>query len=146
MKSKKQSQQKCDGGLGKITGIYVRKIDSEKKLESYLYKEVQKLGGIALKYPARHHDGMLDRFILMPFGLFYILEMKSTGKTPSPLQKLKIDELRGIGHKVDWIDNMIDLKKYIRRLKCEQQNASIRYRDISEIPELIWPETKFFVR
>lgn len=80
---------------------------SEKKLDIYLKKLVEKQGGVYLKVEPIHTRGIPDRFLLMPPGNLMLVELKTTGEIPSPIQKAFHRILKKIGFTV-WI---IDTKK-----------------------------------
>ena len=52
---------------------------NEKLIEKKLREEIQKLGGVALKFLPTYWVGAPDRLILMPGGRVYWAETKSTG-------------------------------------------------------------------
>ena len=60
--------------------------ESEKRLEANLRDRLRALGGLALKLPAIHHAGLPDRLCLLPDGVAFFVEVKSTGEKPRPLQ------------------------------------------------------------
>jgi hypothetical protein len=76
----------------------------EKKLEKKLFKLVKDHGGYALKFFCMSFTGMPDRIILMPGGRIWFVEVKDTGKKPTPRQEFVIGWLRKLGFEV-WIIN-----------------------------------------
>jgi hypothetical protein len=89
----------------------------EKRLEAKLKREVKKLDGEALKISSMFYTGLPDRIVLMPGGKLYWVELKSTGKKPTPRQLLVHRLLRGLGFKVYVIDNDGLLTELILELK-----------------------------
>src|SRR5690349_1380031 len=89
----------------------------EKKLETNLFKLVKKLGGYALKFFCLSFTGMPDRIVLMPGGRIWFVEVKDTGKKPTPRQEFVIGWLRKLGFEV-WImtarKNLVSLKKELQ--------------------------------
>lgn len=73
---------------------------SEKALERKLCLEVKSLGGVALKHSCATQSGFPDRICILPTGLTVWVELKSSGKNPSPLQSVRIHDLRHLGHEV----------------------------------------------
>lgn len=73
---------------------------SEKAIERYLCKQVASLGGVCLKYANANMVGYPDRVALMPGGRCLWFELKSLGRTTSKVQKIRIAQLEGIGHRV----------------------------------------------
>ena len=87
--------------------------DSEKYLDDYIVKEVKRMGGLCLKLVAVSWFGFPDRTILLKPGRIFFLELKSKGKTPKPRQEYVHKILRSLGFRVDWIDNLEQLKRYV---------------------------------
>ena len=78
---------------------------NEKLIEKKLREEVKKMGGIALKFYSEFNTGYPDRIVLMPGGRIYFVELKSTGKKMSPIQKVMADKLKSLGFGVFLIDD-----------------------------------------
>ena len=87
--------------------------ESEKDLEARLRKEIEELGGMALKLSSQMHRGLPDRLILMPGGLTFFAEIKSTGERPTRLQKHCHQQLRELGFEVYVIDRTTELEKAV---------------------------------
>jgi hypothetical protein len=87
--------------------------ESEKTLEARLRKEVEALGGKALKLMSQLHRGLPDRLVLMPGGLAVFVELKSTGKKPTGLQTHCHDQLRQMGFEVYVVDTTESLEKAV---------------------------------
>lgn len=96
---------------------------SEKSLESYLVKRVKAFGGIALKYSNPTETGYPDRIVLLPYGITFWVELKSKGKHPRPIQNVKMDKLRSLGHKV----YVADSKDSIDEILANHQNEVLFY-------------------
>lgn len=96
------------------------KAESEKTLERRLAAEVRRLGGMAVKQTAQYHRGLPDRIVLMPHGLTYFVELKSTGRRPTDLQRTTIAELAGLGFPVRVIDSTEGLDAFLGLLRHEQ--------------------------
>lgn len=94
--------------------------ESEKTLEARLVREVKALGGTALKFTSQFHRGIPDRIILMPGRKTTFAEMKSTGKKPTKLQVIAIDQLRKMGYPVRVIDSTESLNELINELRNEK--------------------------
>ena len=91
-------------------------MDSEKLIEKTLVAEVHKLGGWALKLLCTYVTGLPDRMVLLPGGLIFFVEVKSTGKKPKAVQKLVHEKLRRLGFTVYVIDSLADLNKLLNSL------------------------------
>lgn len=91
-------------------------IFSEKVLERKLRDEVARRGGLAVKLYSAYNTGMPDRMVLMPGGRVWFVELKSTGRKPTPLQRMTIDRWRGMGFDVSVVDSQQTLDDFIGRL------------------------------
>jgi len=89
---------------------------NEKLLEKKLREGVKKLGGIALKFGTSYHTGMPDRIVLMPGGQTSFVELKSTGKKPTPLQIKSLEMLAGLGFKAIVMDSQEGLDQFLTDL------------------------------
>jgi len=69
---------------------------NENRVESYLRKEVTKLGGKCCKWVCPSENGMPDR-IVMYHGVVYFVETKSLLGSASGVQKRKIQEIKRLG-------------------------------------------------
>ena len=78
---------------------------SEKAIEKYLFDRVKELGGVCLKYSNPNMAGYPDRVVLLPGGKTIWIELKSKGKKPTKLQKIRIASLKLLGHQVFVIDS-----------------------------------------
>lgn len=96
------------------------KAESEKTLERRLAAEVRRLGGMAVKQTAQYHRGIPDRLVLMPHGLTYFAELKSTGRKPTKLQDDTMAELRRLGFPAVAIDGTEGLDAFLSLLRRDQ--------------------------
>lgn len=79
---------------------------SEKQIEQALVRAVKNVGGIAPKFVSPGFDGMPDRIVLLPHGLFAFVELKAPGKKPRPLQLSRHKLLRSFGFQVYVLDSI----------------------------------------
>ncbi len=94
--------------------------ESEKILEARLRKEIEKRGGLALKLMSQLHRGLPDRMVLLPGGVQYFVEMKSTGKTPTALQRHCHQQLRNLGFSVFVVGSTEALEDFLYIVDFEQ--------------------------
>lgn len=80
-------------------------MESEKLLEKKLADKVKKLGGLAIKLVCLHFVGLPDRLILMPGGVCFFVEVKTTKQKPRKIQLLVHKKLRGLGFEVYVVDS-----------------------------------------
>lgn len=78
----------------------------EKIIEQKLVTAVKKHGGICPKFTSPGFDGMPDRLVLLPFGRFAFVEVKSPGEKPRPLQLARHGMLQKLGYKVYVLDDV----------------------------------------
>ena len=91
-------------------------IESEKVLERKLVDKIKKLGGHAYKFVSPNQRGVPDRLCVLPHGITVFVELKTTGKKPTKLQVLCMDELRALGQECVVIDSSEALDELINRL------------------------------
>lgn len=78
----------------------------EQLIENRLKKEIEKLGGKALKFVSPGMSGVPDRIVLLPEGRIIFVELKAPGKKLRPLQELRKKELEKLGFRVECIDSI----------------------------------------
>jgi len=86
---------------------------SEKYFERKLREVVKRLGGIAIKIISPSFTGLPDRMVLMPGGRIWFIELKSTGKSPSPRQRVVHELLCRLGFSVLVIDSETTLNEFL---------------------------------
>lgn len=101
--------------------------ESEKTLEARLVREIEARGGMALKYTSQFHRGIPDRICLLPHGLVYFVELKSTGQKPTKLQEHAIKEIRARGFDCYVIDSTETLEGLLARIDRDQKFAFARF-------------------
>jgi len=94
----------------------MQKKDSEKDIERELKKAVEKAGGLCIKFSSIFFTGMPDRFLFLPEGRFYMVELKSTSKTLEPRQKLVKKQLSRLGFTVYVLDTFEKLNAFINTI------------------------------
>lgn len=80
-------------------------IESEKVLERKLSEWVKALGGISIKLSAMYFTGLPDRMVLLPEGIIFFCELKTTGKQPTKIQERVHATIRKLGFKVYVVDS-----------------------------------------
>ncbi|MEI8142847.1 MAG: VRR-NUC domain-containing protein [Chitinophagia bacterium] len=90
---------------------------NEKILERKLREAVKSLGGIALKFSSVFYTGMPDRIVLMEGGKLFFVELKSTGGTPSPRQRIVHQMLQKLGFEVWVIDTPELLQEFLKHIQ-----------------------------
>ena len=95
--------------MNKIDNIVNHAEVSEKSIEKYLVETVKNLGGICLKYTDSNMVGYPDRICLLPDGVTIWVELKSKGRKPSGIQRIRFARMEKLGHHVRVIDNKKDI-------------------------------------
>ena len=93
-------------------------IESEKVLERKLCKRVKELGGHAYKFVSPNQRGVPDRLCVLPHGITVFVELKTTGKKPTKLQVLCMNELRELGQRCVVIDSTEKLDSLMTDIQC----------------------------
>jgi len=78
----------------------------EKFIEEKLIAEVKKRGGICPKWVSPGFVGVPDRLVFLPDGQFAMVEVKSTGKKPRPIQISRHKRLKDLGFQVYVLDEI----------------------------------------
>lgn len=91
----------------------MEKKESEKVLERMLCRRIKELGGHAYKFVSPNQRGVPDRVCILPHGYTVFVELKSTGKKPTKLQQMCINELRELGQYCRVIDSTESLNETI---------------------------------
>jgi hypothetical protein len=76
----------------------------EKDIEAHLVRRVRDAGGKAYKFTSPANRGVADRVVVMPGGRVWFVEVKAMGGRLSPLQRVFLDEVKGLGcnYKIVW--------------------------------------------
>lgn len=88
---------------------------SEKVIEATLRKAVEVWGGKCIKL-LPSETGLPDRLVLLPGGVMFFVETKSTGDKPSPRQQLVHRRLRSMGFRVEVCDTFEKLTLILNSL------------------------------
>ena len=88
-----------------MKGTSMKSAMKEHDIEQLLVRAVRHRGGMALKFVSPGTNGVPDRLILLPGGKIAFAEMKAPGRTPRPLQCLRIQQITALGFPVYVIDH-----------------------------------------
>lgn len=89
--------------------------ESEKVIEKLLCDIVHKHKGWCIKLLCTFITGLPDRLVLLPGGVIFFAELKSTGKKPTAIQLERHTRLRRLGFKVYVIDGTEQLKTILEK-------------------------------
>lgn len=116
------------GIIGKIkNSVYMKKnianivkhaAVSEKMIERYLCDSVKQMGGVCLKYSNAGMVGYPDRICLLSGGVVFWVELKSKDGRLNEVQKIRIRQLRSMGHTVNVCRSKEDVDEVLEPYKC----------------------------
>lgn len=89
----------------------------EQKIERKLKKEIELIGGKALKFVSPGESGVPDRIVLLPHGRVIFIELKAPGKKPEPLQEYRKKQFEKLGFTVKVIDSLNGVSSFITEVK-----------------------------
>lgn len=77
----------------------------EQKIESYLKKQIELIGGKAYKFISPGVSGVPDRIVIIPGGHIYFIELKAPGQKLRPIQEVRKAQLEALGCDVRVVDS-----------------------------------------
>ncbi|NMB02800.1 MAG: VRR-NUC domain-containing protein [Firmicutes bacterium] len=84
----------------------IKKIESEKLLEKKLRETIEsRTGGLCVKLLPQNNRGFPDRLCLLPGGIVFFVEVKTTGKKPTRIQQIIHAQLQRLGFRVYILDS-----------------------------------------
>lgn len=90
---------------------------SEKMIERYLCDSIKQMGGVCLKYSNAGMVGYPDRICLLSGGVVFWVELKSKDGRLNEAQKIRIRQLRGMGHTVNVCRSKEDVDEVLEPYK-----------------------------
>lgn len=72
-------------------------MDLERDIERHLVRRAIEHGGKAYKWVSPGHVGVADRIVMLPGGVVWFVELKSSTGRLSPLQKIFAADMRRMG-------------------------------------------------
>lgn len=88
----------------------------ESKIEKRLKKQIQLIGGKALKFISPGVSGVPDRIVLLPHGKIIFIELKAPGKKLRALQEYRAKELKTLGFDVRCIDSIEKVDMFVKEV------------------------------
>lgn len=86
----------------------------ESRVENYLKKKVEKIGGKAFKWVPVGVVGVPDRMVLLPGGKVIFVELKAPGKKARKLQEYRAKQLRALGFQVECLDTIEKIDELLK--------------------------------
>lgn len=93
----------------------------ESEVETYLRKEVEKIGGMCKKWVCPGTRAVPDRICIMPDGLVVFVEVKRPGGELRKNQKLFLDELQSLGANAWLISSKKEVELFIDTQKLRMK-------------------------
>lgn len=91
----------------------MKNVDSEKLVERKLVEQVKLHNGLCIKLLCNHILGLPDRLCLFPGSRLAFVELKTTGQKPKKIQLYMHNKIRKLGFRVEVIDSVNDVYKFI---------------------------------
>lgn len=89
----------------------------EQKIERRLKKEIELIGGKALKFVSPGVSGVPDRIVLLPEGRIIFVELKAPGEKLRPIQETRKKQFEKLGFIVKVIDSLDGVSSFITEVK-----------------------------
>jgi len=86
----------------------------EKQIEAKLKREVEKAGGLALKFISPGTAGVPDRLVLLPGKEVIFVELKAPGQKLRPLQRKRKEQLESLGFQVYVLDSYRAVENFMK--------------------------------
>ena len=90
---------------------------NEQTIEKRLKKEIELIGGKALKFVSPGMQGVPDRLLLLPDGVAIFVELKSPGKKLRPIQELRRKQIEELGFDYWLVDSYEEIESLITYIK-----------------------------
>lgn len=88
----------------------------ERDVEAWLRRQIENLGGKAMKFISPGNNGVPDRIVILPGGRIWFIELKKEGGRPSGIQKWQAEQLRKLGCNVATIAGMEQARTWIKEV------------------------------
>ena len=89
----------------------------ERDVESWLGKQIIKMGGLFYKWVSPGNAGVPDRIVILPGGEIHFVELKTDKGKLSPIQRHVQEVLKEKGCNVSTIYGMKEAEKLVSYLK-----------------------------
>lgn len=96
----------------------------EKDIESWLNKQVEKMGGLAFKFVSPGNPGVPDRIYILPNGRVWFVELKQQLGKVANIQKKQRQRLLELGCNYRLVRGMDDARAYVEELKDDRAYQS----------------------
>ena len=94
----------------------------ERRVESYLRKQIGLLGGICFKFVSPGNAGVPDRIVLLPAPpRIAFVELKAEGGVLSPRQRVQIERIRLLGFDVRVLTGIEQVRAFIDEMQRQTE-------------------------
>ena len=88
----------------------------ERDIERYLVRRAIEHGGKAYKWVSPGHVGVADRIVLLPGGVVWFVELKSSTGRLSPLQKIFAADMARMGMQYSVLRSKEEVDELLQRV------------------------------
>lgn len=96
---------------------------SEKEIERWMTEQVEKLGGLSLKFVSPGNPGVPDRIYIFPGGMVYFVELKTEIGRLSNIQKWQRKRFQDMGCRFHVVKGMESAREFIKELGHDLQTT-----------------------
>lgn len=95
----------------------------ERDIEQWLRRQIESMGGQAFKFTSPGNGGVPDRLAVLPGGLIYFIELKTSKGRLAPLQVWQQNRLAALGCQVRTIRGKAEAEAFIEEVRDEIRGA-----------------------
>lgn len=93
----------------------------EKDVERYLKSKIEDRGGLCLKWVSPGCTGVPDRIIILPGGIVFFVELKTTSGRLHKRQEIMIEEIRKRHAEVFVLDSIDAIDTFLRERDFDEE-------------------------
>lgn len=98
---------------------------AENEVEKHLDKCVKARGGVTRKYTSPSHSGVADRLVFIPFGLLWIVEVKTDVGTESGPQSRERQRMLDLGYRARIVYGKSDVNRLMVEIDAALENIRV---------------------
>ncbi|MGL6202075.1 MAG: VRR-NUC domain-containing protein [Lachnospiraceae bacterium] len=91
----------------------------ESKIEDWLNKQINEMGGLSFKWVSPNNPGVPDRIYIFPSNHVYFVELKTEIGRLSNIQKWQRERLQQMGVNYRLVKGMDEAKELIKELRAD---------------------------
>jgi hypothetical protein len=97
----------------------------ENKIETFLKKEIERLGGVTYKWVSPGNNGVPDQIVFIS-KMLYLVELKTYDGRISQLQRMQERVLLSQGFILHFLFGMTDVINFIETVKHDVENLGVK--------------------